>query len=155
MGDSNFRFSILSPIDQELRICGGKEGGTYIKAAYWIARRLAPHYREVRVVDSSGSLDTHIKIAAGECDLGLAQGDSLPYFKNQSDELADQFSQITGQTISRSTLDRYTPVSLVDSCSLPGTGYISKVFISFVTGSLARISHTTRVGETWGLRARV
>jgi len=103
-----------SPVDHELKICAGKPGGTYIKAAYWLAKKFEPYFSKVSIVESGGSLESHLKMSINECDLGLAQGDSLPYFENQSDQLSRDFSTSRGDTISVDDLNAHAPVSLIN-----------------------------------------
>ncbi len=106
--------SFAESIDFELKICSGKPGGTYIKAAYWLSNNFNSSFSKVKIIDSSGSLESHLKLAAGECDIALAQGDALPYFKHQAKDLATHFFQNTGESLSVEDLEAHKPVSLTN-----------------------------------------
>lgn len=101
-------------INHDLKICGGKPGGTYIKAAEWLAQQLRGVFKSVEVIESQGSIYTHLKMVANECDIGLAQGDSLPFFAYRADQLAIEFSVSSpGLSIGAADIRNHRPVSLL------------------------------------------
>jgi TRAP-type uncharacterized transport system substrate-binding protein len=63
--------------DHKMRICGGSEKGNYTKVANALGEQLKGNQVPYEVIFTKGSVDNLNRIAAGECDVGIAQNDAI------------------------------------------------------------------------------
>jgi TRAP-type uncharacterized transport system substrate-binding protein len=66
--------------DPAIKICGGSEKGNYTKVANDLGEQLKGAGVPYEVVITKGSVDNLNKVAAGQCDVGIAQNDAIRNF---------------------------------------------------------------------------